>query len=100
MRKKERKTLLMVFAIGVAAILMLVLLINQSSPAGVTQGSVPRVSIAETRRALENGSAIVIDVRSPQAFQQSHISGAINVPLSSGDDYQVDAPLDALLHLY
>lgn len=100
MRKKERKTLLMVFAIGVAAILMLVLLINQSSPAGVTQGSVPRVSIAETRRALEDGSAIVIDVRSPQAFQQSHISGAINVPLTSDVSYQVDAPKDALLHLY
>lgn len=100
MRKKDSKTILIVFALGLAAILLMILLINQSSPGGGTQGSVGRVSIAETRRALEEGSAIVIDVRSPQSFQQSHISGAINVPLASNDDYQVDAPLDALLHLY
>lgn len=98
MRKTDHKTLFFVFLLGIAAIILMVLLINQNP--SDTQADVPRVTIAETKRALDEGTAFIIDVRSPQAFQQSHISGAINVPLTNDASYQVDAPLDALLHLY
>ena len=42
---------------------------------------IPRVSIDETKAALDSGSALVVDVRSAEAYQGSHISGAINIPL-------------------
>ena len=42
---------------------------------------IPRASIDETKAALDSGSALVVDVRSAEAYQGSHISGAINIPL-------------------
>ena len=98
MRKTDRKTLLFVFLLGVVAIILMVLLINQS-PSGA-QADVPRVTVAETKRAMDAGTALIIDVRSRASFQQSHISGAVSAPLTSEETYLVDAPRDALLYLY
>jgi 3-mercaptopyruvate sulfurtransferase SseA len=46
-----------------------------------SEAAVPRVSLEETLAALESGEAIVVDVRGPEAYQASHIAGAISVPL-------------------
>ena len=53
------------------------------TPSGplLTEAEVPRVSIEEARTALEAGTAIIVDVRLPAAFEESHIAGAINIPL-------------------
>ena len=55
-----------------------------TQPAGelpLNEAEVPRVSVEEAQTALNSGSAIVVDVRSPEAFQASHVAGAINIPL-------------------
>lgn len=41
----------------------------------------PRMSAAETRALLDQDQAVVIDVRSPDAYANGHIAGAISVPL-------------------
>jgi phosphohistidine swiveling domain-containing protein len=46
-----------------------------------TEDEVPRVSLEETLAAIESGEAVVVDVRSAQAYQASHIPGAISIPL-------------------
>ncbi|MBI5352052.1 MAG: hypothetical protein HZB50_05395 [Chloroflexi bacterium] len=46
-----------------------------------TYPEIQRVSLAEAKAALDSGSALFIDVRSAEAYQGSHISGAINIPL-------------------
>jgi hypothetical protein len=46
-----------------------------------SEAEVPRVSIEEARAALESGTAVIVDVRSPSAYEESHIAGAISVPL-------------------
>ncbi len=46
-----------------------------------TYPEIPRVSIDEAKAALDSGSALIVDVRSVEAYQGSHISGAINIPL-------------------
>ena len=46
-----------------------------------TEAGVPRVSIEETMVALAAGAAIVVDVRAPNAYELSHVRGAINIPL-------------------
>lgn len=43
---------------------------------------VPRVSLVDSKAALDSGSAIFLDVRSAEAFQTEHIAGAINIPLA------------------
>ncbi|MEO8354921.1 MAG: rhodanese-like domain-containing protein [Chloroflexota bacterium] len=47
-----------------------------------TEAEVPRVSLQETMAAIESGAAVIVDVRSAEAYAASHISGAISIPLS------------------
>ena len=41
---------------------------------------VRRISESDTNRLLNNGSAVVVDVRSNAQFQLGHIKGAVNIP--------------------
>jgi rhodanese-related sulfurtransferase len=45
-----------------------------------TYPEIQRVSIDEAKAALDSGSALFVDVRSAEAYQASHISGAVNIP--------------------
>jgi len=47
----------------------------------LTEADVPRVSLEVAKAALDSGAAILVDVRSPNAFEASHAVGAISVPL-------------------
>jgi phage shock protein E len=47
-----------------------------------------QISPDEARRFLSEG-ALVIDVRSPEEFQQGHVTGALNIPLG---DVTVEVP--------
>ena len=47
-----------------------------------TYPEIPRVTLAEAKAALDARSAIFVDVRSAQAYQESHISSSINIPLA------------------
>ena len=42
---------------------------------------IQRVSIDDAKAALDSNSAVFVDVRSAEAYQASHISGAVNIPL-------------------
>ncbi|HJR80103.1 MAG TPA: rhodanese-like domain-containing protein [Anaerolineales bacterium] len=46
-----------------------------------TEAEVPRVTVEEAKVALDSGEAIVVDVRSAEAYEVSHIVGAIHIPL-------------------
>ena len=46
-----------------------------------SESSVPRVSLLDAKAAIESGEAVVVDVRTPDAFAASHIAGAISIPL-------------------
>ncbi len=41
---------------------------------------VPRVSVEEAKSAFDAGSAIFVDVSSPEIYGAEHIPGAINIP--------------------
>jgi len=43
--------------------------------------AVPRISVAELKRALDAGQALVIDVRDGRSYAESHLPGSINIPL-------------------
>ena len=47
----------------------------------ISERDVPRVTVEEAKAALENGTAIIVDVRSAEAFAVSHVAGAINIQL-------------------
>ncbi|MDX1377316.1 MAG: rhodanese-like domain-containing protein [Anaerolineales bacterium] len=59
--------------------------VQQPSPNGelpASEADVPRVSLDDAKAAAENGTAIIVDVRSAESFANGHIPGAVNIPLS------------------
>ena len=106
MKKSKRSPLFLIFGLGLAAIILLIILLNLPALQSDEQRlmaemrGVPRVSIQETRRALEANEALVVDVRSRANYEQSHIAGAISAPLPGDLDYRLDAPLDTYIYLY
>ena len=48
-----------------------------------TEADVPRVSVEEAKAALDSGAAIIVDVRSPAAYEHNHVAGAISIPLGT-----------------
>lgn len=55
------------------------LTIDQSS---LPYPAVPRVAVGEARAAHESKQAVFVDVRSAEQYAQSHIPGALSIPLS------------------
>jgi 3-mercaptopyruvate sulfurtransferase SseA len=45
----------------------------------LTEADVPRVTIEEAKAALESGAAVVVDVRHPSQYEESHVAGAISI---------------------
>ena len=57
---------------------------DQSSPSinlPLTEAEVPRVTAEEAKAALEDGTAIIVDVRSKETYKMSHIPGALHIAL-------------------
>lgn len=72
---------------GIALIIAAFLLTNRQTPAAtapiaeeIPYPEIARASLEETKAALDSGSAILIDVRSSEAFAGQHIAGAVNIP--------------------
>jgi hypothetical protein len=51
---------------------------------------VPRINIADARKAFDAGTALFVDARSLDVYREEHIKGAIDVPFG-GPDKQVEA---------
>ena len=90
-RRKKNNPVPLFILIGGGFLLVVaaILFVNQNSPAatpeGVIQGEIPypeidRVSLEDAKIALDSGSAILVDVRSAEAYASQHIEGAINIP--------------------
>jgi len=84
-KKLRKKNDLPLILIGAGALLVVGVLIWQaisfsSSNVQAKPSDVARVTLAESKAALDAGSAVFLDVRSAGAFADSHIAGAINIP--------------------
>ena len=47
----------------------------------LTEAEVPRVSVQEAKAAFDSGAAVIVDVRSAEAYEASHVAGAMNIQL-------------------
>jgi 3-mercaptopyruvate sulfurtransferase SseA len=59
-----------------------------------TEAEVPRVSVEEAKAAFDSGAAIIVDVRSAEAYAASHVPGAINIQLEEFETNPTDLELD------
>ena len=59
-----------------------------------TEADVPRVSVKDAKAAFDSGQAVIVDVRSAEAFAAEHIDGSINIPLADIESNPAGINLD------
>ena len=57
-------------------------------------GGLPGVSAKYVKKALEKGSAMVIDSRPPRKYKKGHVPGSINIPTTRFEESQSALPED------
>jgi len=62
--------------------------------------NVPRISIQEAKEKVELGQAVLIDVRSKQAYDSQHAAGALSFPEEEIEARLSELPRDKELILY
>ena len=76
--------------------LVLTLPAEEQAPGTIplSEAGVPRISVEDAKAALDSGQAIIVDVRSPDAYKNGHAEGAINIPLGYFETDIVNIPLE------
>jgi predicted sulfurtransferase len=97
-----------------ASLLLALVLISVGAPAQQSgsvamsrpaQNQVPgdgarRITPAEVRAALDNGEAIMVDVRSEAAYGEGHVKGARLIPISELTSRISELPRDKMIITY
>jgi len=70
------------------------------APTANPAASVPRITLKAAKASLDAGTAVLVDVRSASAYQQSHAMGAISMPSNEVAQRYKELPTDKLIILY
>jgi hypothetical protein len=54
----------------------------------------PRISVEDAKAAVDNGLAVIVDVRDTAAYERSHIAGALSIQLGEVETDAAGLPLD------
>lgn len=93
-KRKARQSPIPIFLVlsgGLLLIVAAILLATQNAATAPTPApaheeetypEIPRVNPSDAKAALDTGAAVFVDVRAAQAYQDSHVTGAINIPLA------------------
>jgi 3-mercaptopyruvate sulfurtransferase SseA len=60
----------------------------------LTESDVPRVTAEDAKAALDSGEAVIVDVRSAEAYAEAHAAGALSIPLDEFENNITNIPLD------
>jgi rhodanese-related sulfurtransferase len=59
-----------------------------------TEAAVPRVSVEDAKAAFDSGEAIIVDVRSTEAYAEGHVAGALSIQLGEFETDIANVKLD------
>jgi rhodanese-related sulfurtransferase len=72
---------------------------TQAAPADPA-AEAPRISVADAKKALDAGKAILVDVRAAMSYQQEHAKGAISLPTNEVASRMSELPKDKQIITY
>jgi rhodanese-related sulfurtransferase len=61
---------------------------------------VPRIAVQETQEKMEQGGALLVDVRSKASYDKAHAAGAVSIPEAEIDFRIGEIPRDHDVVLY
>jgi len=70
------------------------------APTANAAASVPRISVTAAKASLDAGTAVLVDVRTAAAYEQSHAVGAISMPSNEVETRYKELPADKQIILY
>jgi 3-mercaptopyruvate sulfurtransferase SseA len=82
------------------ALALLALALAATAGCGLSAADVRRISASELHAAQAAGQALIVDVRSAEAFDALHIRGAISVPLEEVGARAGELPREKLVATY
>jgi hypothetical protein len=71
----------------------------QAAPADPA-AEAPRISVADAKKALDAGKAVLVDVRGPASYDQEHAKGALSLPLYELPNRMGELPKDKQIIAY
>ncbi len=69
-------------------------------PVPTSTDQVHRTPLPEANRSFDRGSAIFVDVRADEEYQEAHIPGAVNIPVSGPPEEYFTLPRNQDVILY
>ena len=70
------------FIVTIVLLVLLSACAPQTPQIPQTEADVPRVTVEEAKSALDRGKAVLVDVRSVEAYAEGHAVGAMSIPLT------------------
>ncbi|MBS1797514.1 MAG: hypothetical protein JSS81_27065 [Acidobacteria bacterium] len=75
--------------------------IETNSPAAAElPDNAPRISLADAKKAFDEGGVLFIDTRGADQYKQEHIKGAINIPADAFESRYSEVPKDKKIIAY
>jgi predicted sulfurtransferase len=71
-----------------------------AAPAATPEDNAARISLADAKKAFDDGSAIFVDSRAESAYKDEHIKGAINITHDTLEARLKDLPKDKKIIVY
>lgn len=72
---------------------------NSTTPASA-EDDAPRISLADAKKAYDDGTAIIVDARGADSYKLEHIKNSINVPLAEFETTYKTIPTDKKIIVY
>ena len=62
--------------------------------------NVPRISLAEAKKAFDEGNVVFVDTRAEVSYKAEHVKGALNIPAEAFQTRYAEVPKDKKIITY
>ena len=70
------------------------------APAGDPLANVPRISLADAKKAFDEGNVTFVDTRAEVTYKTEHVKGSINIPAEAFQTRYAEVPKDKKIITY
>lgn len=73
---------------------------SNAAPAADPLANVPRISLADAKKAFDEGGVVFVDTRAEVSYKPEHVKGALNIPAEAFQTRYAEVPKDKKIITY